>query len=229
MAATPKCTLMKTTVCLQLLCDVPTCKDRLNCTDQECHYPSEACVTSLSCWPLTRNFLSLDDGDHGRVGNKAAQGEIAQAKVLAPSTALAVIDAAMQAFGAEGVSQDTMLAYAWAGARTLRLADGPDEVGLGHLESIGQVTGSVNVVMPLLSCLSFLVFASYSLRCSAYVYAAALLDYIPPCARYSNKPSLAYHGRMALHLASQPLPAVQVHLQAIARLESARAAARSRL
>lgn len=62
------------------------------------------------------------------VGNKAAQGEIAMIKVVAPNMALRVIDRAMQAHGAMGMCEDTFLAEAWANARTIRLADGPDEV-----------------------------------------------------------------------------------------------------
>ncbi|GAC1616467.1 MAG: acyl-CoA dehydrogenase [Vulcanimicrobiaceae bacterium] len=63
-----------------------------------------------------------------RAGNKAARAQIAAIKVVAPTMALRVIDRAIQAFGAAGVSADPGLAYAWANARTLRLADGPDEV-----------------------------------------------------------------------------------------------------
>jgi acyl-CoA dehydrogenase len=63
-----------------------------------------------------------------KAGNKAAKAEIAMIKVKAPNMALKVIDDAVQAFGAAGVSQDTPLAHSWAGIRTLRLADGPDEV-----------------------------------------------------------------------------------------------------
>ena len=61
-------------------------------------------------------------------GNKAAKAEIAMIKVVAPNMALKVIDRAIQAFGAAGVSEDTPLAASWANIRTLRLADGPDEV-----------------------------------------------------------------------------------------------------
>jgi acyl-CoA dehydrogenase len=69
-------------------------------------------------------------------GNKAARGEIAMIKVVAPNVALAVIDRAIQAHGGAGVSQDTFLASAWAMIRTLRIADGPDEV---HIESIAKL------------------------------------------------------------------------------------------
>lgn len=62
------------------------------------------------------------------VGNKAAKAEIAMIKVVAPNIALQVIDWAIQAHGGGGVSDDFGLAYAYAHARTLRLADGPDEV-----------------------------------------------------------------------------------------------------
>jgi acyl-CoA dehydrogenase len=70
-----------------------------------------------------------------KVGNKAAQSEIAMIKVVAPNVALRVLDRAIQAHGGAGVSQDTFLASAWAGVRSLRLADGPDEV---HIESIAK-------------------------------------------------------------------------------------------
>jgi len=70
------------------------------------------------------------------VGNKAARAQIAMIKVVAPTVALRVLDRAIQAHGAAGVSQDTFLAHAWATARTLRLADGPDEV---HLETVAKL------------------------------------------------------------------------------------------
>jgi len=69
------------------------------------------------------------------VGNKAARNEIAMIKVVAPRTAQRVLDRAIQAHGGAGVSQDTFLAAAWAGNRSLRLADGPDEV---HIEAIAK-------------------------------------------------------------------------------------------
>ena len=69
------------------------------------------------------------------VGNKGARTEIAMIKVVAPNVALRVLDRAIQAHGGAGVSQDTFLAAAWAGARALRLADGPDEV---HIEAIAK-------------------------------------------------------------------------------------------
>jgi acyl-CoA dehydrogenase len=62
------------------------------------------------------------------VGNKEARAEIAMIKVVAPNVALNVLDRAIQAHGGAGVSNDFPLAYSWASARTLRLADGPDEV-----------------------------------------------------------------------------------------------------
>lgn len=71
-----------------------------------------------------------------RVGNKGARSEIAMIKVVAPNVALRVIDRAIQAHGAAGVSGDVFLAEAWASARTLRLADGPDEV---HRETIAKL------------------------------------------------------------------------------------------
>ncbi|MBV1909054.1 MAG: acyl-CoA dehydrogenase family protein [Kangiellaceae bacterium] len=68
-------------------------------------------------------------------GNKAAKDLIAMIKIVAPNMALDVIDRAIQIHGAVGVSQDTFLAQMWAGQRTLRLADGPDQV---HMMQLGR-------------------------------------------------------------------------------------------
>ena len=70
------------------------------------------------------------------VGNKKARAEIAMIKVIAPNMALRVIDRAIQAHGGGGVSGDFGLAAAWANSRTLRLADGPDEV---HRAAIAKI------------------------------------------------------------------------------------------
>jgi acyl-CoA dehydrogenase len=70
------------------------------------------------------------------VGNKAARAEIAMIKVAAPVMACKIIDWAIQAHGAAGICDDFGLAYAYAHARTLRLADGPDEV---HRNQIGRL------------------------------------------------------------------------------------------
>ncbi len=71
-----------------------------------------------------------------KAGNKAARAEIAMIKVVAPNMCLRVLDRAMQVHGGGGVSQDFPLAYAWAQVRTLRFADGPDEV---HRAAIGKL------------------------------------------------------------------------------------------
>jgi len=81
---------------------------------------------------LTLNAAWMMD----KLGNKGARAEIAMIKVVAPNLALRVIDRAIQAHGGAGVSDDFGLAAAWANSRTLRLADGPDEV---HLESIAKL------------------------------------------------------------------------------------------
>ena len=70
------------------------------------------------------------------VGNKKARAEIAMIKVVVPNMTLRVLDRAIQAHGAAGVSEDTFLASAWAQVRSLRLADGPDEV---HVEAIAKM------------------------------------------------------------------------------------------
>jgi acyl-CoA dehydrogenase len=69
-------------------------------------------------------------------GNKSAKAEIAMIKVVAPNMACQVIDWAMQVFGGAGMSQDTPLAYFYTVARTLRYADGPDEV---HRNAIAKI------------------------------------------------------------------------------------------
>jgi alkylation response protein AidB-like acyl-CoA dehydrogenase len=71
-----------------------------------------------------------------KVGNKAAMAEIAMIKVQAPNMALKILDDAIQAHGGGGVSEDFGLAAAYAGQRTLRLADGPDEV---HARAISRI------------------------------------------------------------------------------------------
>ena len=81
---------------------------------------------------LTLKAASIMDS----AGNKAARAEIAMIKVVVPRVALRVIDRAIQAHGAAGVSDDFPLAAAWVHARTIRLADGPDEV---HREAIAKL------------------------------------------------------------------------------------------
>jgi len=70
------------------------------------------------------------------VGNKSARGELAMVKVVVPRMALRVLDRAIQAHGAAGVCDDFPLAMMWAHTRTIRLADGPDEV---HREAIAKL------------------------------------------------------------------------------------------
>ncbi|MCF6262397.1 MAG: acyl-CoA dehydrogenase family protein [Xanthomonadales bacterium] len=72
------------------------------------------------------------------VGNKEAQDLISMIKIVAPSMALDVIDRAIQIYGAAGVGQDTFLAHMYAGQRSLRLADGPDQV---HMMQLGRLLG----------------------------------------------------------------------------------------
>lgn len=82
-------------------------------------------------------LLVLEAADQlDRLGNKKARGIIAMAKVAAPNMTLKVLDMAMQVHGGAGLSSDTVLAHLWVTARTLRIADGPDEV---HLGTIGKL------------------------------------------------------------------------------------------
>jgi acyl-CoA dehydrogenase len=69
-------------------------------------------------------------------GNKSAKAEIAMIKVVAPTVACQVIDWAMQVYGGAGMCQDTPLAYFYTLSRTLRFADGPDEV---HRNAIAKI------------------------------------------------------------------------------------------
>ncbi len=79
------------------------------------------------------------------VGNKVAKAEIAMIKVVAPNMACQIIDWAIQAHGGGGVSDDFPLAYAYAHQRTLRLADGPDEV---HRASLAKLELAKHLLLP---------------------------------------------------------------------------------
>jgi acyl-CoA dehydrogenase len=79
------------------------------------------------------------------VGNKVAKAEIAMIKIVAPNMACQIIDWAIQAHGGGGVCQDFPLAYAYAHQRTLRLADGPDEV---HRNSLAKLEFAKHLLMP---------------------------------------------------------------------------------
>ncbi len=79
------------------------------------------------------------------VGNKVAKAEIAMIKVVAPNMACEIIDMAIQAHGGGGVSGDFPLAYSYANQRTLRLADGPDEV---HRQSIAKLELAKHMAVP---------------------------------------------------------------------------------
>ena len=79
-------------------------------------------------------------------GNKAAKAEIAMIKVVAPNMACKVIDWAMQVHGGGGVSEDFPLAYYYAQSRTLRFADGPDEV---HRNAIAKIELGRHTAVPV--------------------------------------------------------------------------------
>ena len=86
-------------------------------------------IAEARCLIEQARLLTLKAADTmDKVGNKPARSEIAMIKVVAPNMAVQIIDWAIQAHGAAGVSGDFPLAAAYAGARSLRLADGPDEV-----------------------------------------------------------------------------------------------------
>ena len=88
-------------------------------------------VPDLDGAPVSRRIVELID----KYGAKGARTEIAAIKVAAPAMATAVIDRAIEVFGGMGVSDDTPLAYFYAWARSLRIADGPDAV---HRRSIAR-------------------------------------------------------------------------------------------
>ncbi|MDG2449647.1 MAG: acyl-CoA dehydrogenase family protein [Saprospiraceae bacterium] len=100
-------------------------------------------IAKSRCEIEQARLLTLSAADKmDTAGNKEAKDLIAMIKIIAPNMACAVLDRAIQAHGGMGVSQDTFLAAAYAGSRTLRLADGPDEV---HMFQLGRNT--VNQVM----------------------------------------------------------------------------------
>lgn len=95
-------------------------------------------IAHSACEIAQTRLLVLSAADKmDKVGNKEAKELIAMIKIVAPSMALKVIDRAIQIMGGKGVSGDTPLAHFYAAARTLRLADGPDEV---HLSQLGKNT-----------------------------------------------------------------------------------------
>jgi acyl-CoA dehydrogenase len=93
-------------------------------------------IARSACDIEQARLLTLKAADRmDRGGNKAARDLIAMIKIVAPEMACRVIDRAIQVHGGAGVSQDFFLARAWAGARSLRLADGPDQV---HMMQLGR-------------------------------------------------------------------------------------------
>ncbi len=93
---------------------------------------AEARIEIEKCRLLTLKAADMMD----KAGNKTARAEIAMIKVAAPKMALKILDDAIQAFGGMGVSSDVGLARAYASIRTLRIADGPDEV---HNRTIARI------------------------------------------------------------------------------------------
>ena len=93
-------------------------------------------IARSACEIEQARLLTLKAADRmDKGGNKAAKDLIAMIKVVAPAMACTVLDRAIQVHGGAGVSQDFILARAYAGARTLRLADGPDQV---HMMQLGR-------------------------------------------------------------------------------------------
>jgi acyl-CoA dehydrogenase len=95
-------------------------------------------IARSACEIEQTRLLVLSAADKmDKVGNKEAKDLIAMIKIVTPQMALRVIDRAIQIFGGKGVGSDTPLAHFFAAARTLRLADGPDEV---HMSQLGKST-----------------------------------------------------------------------------------------
>ncbi|NKI32778.1 acyl-CoA dehydrogenase family protein [Croceivirga thetidis] len=93
-------------------------------------------IAKSACEIEQTRLLVLSAADKmDKVGNKEARDLIAMIKIIAPSMALDIIDKAIQVLGGKGVSGDTPLAHFYAAGRTLRLADGPDEV---HMSQLGK-------------------------------------------------------------------------------------------
>jgi acyl-CoA dehydrogenase len=93
-------------------------------------------IARSSCEIEQARLLVLSAADKmDKVGHKEARDLIAMIKIVAPTMALKVIDRAIQIMGGKGVCDDTPLAHFYAAARTLRLADGPDEV---HMSQLGK-------------------------------------------------------------------------------------------
>jgi len=108
-------------------------------------YFRERVLAVLADYPDTRWLVLNAAYMMDTVGNKVAKAEIAMIKVLAPNTTLQVIDWAMQAHGGAGVSDDFPLAMMYAHSRTLRFADGPDEV---HRNAIAKLELSKHMSVP---------------------------------------------------------------------------------